>query len=170
MDAKLAIESNRAASKLRVADNDNVVEQKCARSNLKHLNSSACVSYLTLVLAQKHDVLRLGWFSGNGAGNTEQNRCTNSDALSANVFGSTSAWFARSTQTCTAFRIAPEASSTVATESGTLVISTGRIIGGGCDSPAKDSMNASPPSVSIARRPKRGDAHAATGHRVSGIC
>ena len=119
--------------------------------------------------AQKHRATRSGWFSGSGAGNTEQNRCTSSDARSAKVLGSTSAWFASSTQQCTALRIAADASSTVATESGTEVSSTGRMMGGGCDSPASASTRAAPPSASAARRPNSGDAHAAAGHRVSGV-
>ena len=104
---------------------------KCASSSRRHRSSSACVSYRTTAEAQKHFATRSGWFRGRGAGNTEQNRCTSRDARSAKVLGSTSAWFASSTQQCTALRIAAEASSTVATESGTEVSSTGRMMGGG---------------------------------------
>mmetsp|Transcript_5407 Transcript_5407/g.20360 ORF Transcript_5407/g.20360 Transcript_5407/m.20360 type:complete len:361 (+) Transcript_5407:656-1738(+) len=160
--------SNRAASNERVALSESVVLEKCASNNRKHRSSSAWVSYRTVVDAQKQFWFRCGWFMGNGAGSTEQNRCTNNDARNANVFGNTSDWFANNKHTCVAARIAPDASSTVATESGTLVISTGRIIGGGCDAPASVSTCASPPSAPIASLPNKGDAHAIRGVLVSG--
>ena len=80
------------------------------------------------------------------------------------MFGNRSAWFASNTQQCTALRIAPLASSTLATASGTSVSSTGRTIGGARSAPASASTSSS----DLASLPYRGAEHAALGVRMSG--